>query len=268
MNTSALSIHRGQFAFNGKPVLRDINLDIRHGEFVGIIGPNGAGKSTLLRLMAGILKMKNGAVQILGQDIRSIERKALARQLAYVPQIVDMAFSFQVREVLQMGRYPYLNGIMDEDGQGAGIIDEALLQLDLNDLQHRAYASLSGGEKQRVIIASALVQQTPVLLLDEPTSALDLKHQQAILKYLNALRKEQSKTIVLVTHDINLAAQFCQRLVLINEGAIVADGIPERVLQFSLIQEVYGVQVYIDINPFTNSLYILPYKEKDAQDEN
>lgn len=265
MNTSVLSIHKGQFSFNHKAVLKDINLNINQGEFVGIIGPNGAGKSTLLRILAGILKMRSGVTELLGQDITTIERKVLARQLAYVPQTVEMAFSFQVREVLQMGRYPWSKGIIEEDLQGERIIDEALLQLDLKNFQHRPYGSLSGGEKQRAIIASALVQQASIFLLDEPTSALDLKHQQMILEYLTVLQNEQDRTIILVTHDINLAAQFCKRLILINDGAIVADGKPDEVLQFSLIQDVYGVKVYIDINPFTDSLYILPYGKAKSE---
>lgn len=261
MNESVLKIDRGQFSFNYEMVLKDINLDIQQGEFVGIIGPNGAGKSTLLRILAGILKLQRGETRVLGQNILDKERKVLARQLAYVPQSVEMAFSFQVREVLQMGRYPWATGIMDDDPQGKQVIDEAVRQLELREFQHRAYGSLSGGEKQRVILASAIVQEAPVLLLDEPTSALDLKHQQLILDYLTFLRQEKGKTILLVTHDINLGAQFCQRLILLNNGEIVADGSPDSVLQFSRIQEVYGVKVYIDINPFTGSLYILPYEK-------
>jgi len=262
MNATLLSVQNGDFSFAAQTVLKKINLKITKGEFVGIIGPNGAGKSTLLRLLAGILKLDSGSVTLQNKDITAYERRRLAREIAYVPQSVEMAFPFQVQEVLRMGRYPHLKGVQDEDRRSSRVIDQALKQLDLEKLRSRSYRSLSGGEKQRAIIASALAQETPLILLDEPTSALDLKHQQKILNHLSALQKEQGKTIIFVTHDINLAAQFCRRLVLLSEGQILADGPPDQVLQFALIQQVYGVKVYIDINPFTDSLYILPYAEE------
>ena len=134
--------------------------------------------------------------------------------------------------------------------------------MDLNTFTDRSFTQLSGGEKQRVLIASALAQEPNLLLLDEPTSALDLKHQQSIYRRLKELSLNEGKTIVIVTHDINLAAQFCSRLILLNEGQITKDGTPDDVLKFPTIEEVYGVQVYIDVNPFTDSIYILPFDTK------
>ena len=260
MTEKILSVKDGCFSFAEKQVLHDINLEINKHDFVGIIGPNGAGKSTLLRILAGILNNTAGEVKLHGQNISAYDRKKLAAMLAYVPQSVDIAFPFMVKEVLNMGRFPLMKGILDTGSDDSEIIRQVLVEMDLQELKNRPYNSLSGGEKQRTIIASALVQQAEVILLDEPTSALDLKHQHLVLEYLVSLQKEKDAAVIIVTHDINLASRFCSRLIMLDEGRILADGTPDEVLQFSLIQQVYGVKVYIDVNPFTKSVYVLPYE--------
>ncbi len=260
MAQKILSIKDGCFSFADKQVINDINLEINKNDFVGIIGPNGAGKSTLLRLLAGILNITAGEVKLYGRNISSYERKKLAVQAAYVPQSVDIAFPFQVHEVLNMGRYPLIKGILDEDRIGKEIIEQILVKMDLMHFKNRPYNSLSGGEKQRTIIASALVQQAPLFLLDEPTSALDLKHQQLVMEYLLSMQQKNGNTVIIVTHDLNLASRFCSRLIMLDKGTVLADGSPAEVLQFSLIEKVYGVKVYIDVNPFTQSVYVLPYE--------
>ncbi len=164
-----------------------------------------------------------------------------------------------------MGRFPYLQGLSAIDEQGPEKVRQALQMMDLEGLEHRLFPSLSGGEKQRVLIASTLAQDTDIFLLDEPTASLDLKHQIAILKLFKHLSQTQNKAVILVTHEVNLASQFCDRLILLNEGRIVKDGRPAEVLQFNLIREVYGVDVYIDINPFTNAIYILPFDLKNGR---
>lgn len=250
------------FSYNNRTVLHDINLDINKSEFVGIIGPNGVGKSTLIKLIAGLLQADNGDILINRQKIQNYQRKALARITGYVPQTVDISFTFSVQEIVSMGRYPHLEGLMQNDIHATANIAQAMNWMELNTLKERQFSTLSGGEKQRTIIASALAQQADILLLDEPTSALDLKHQVQIGQILKRLSVEEGKTIVLVTHDVNLAAQFCTKLFLMHEGRIIARGKPDEVLRFPIIQEVYGVKVYIDINPFTKSLYILPYETR------
>lgn len=260
MAEEMLLIKNGCFSFVDNQVLNNINLEIKKNDFVGIIGPNGAGKSTLLRLLAGILDITAGEVKLYGLNISDYERKKLAVQLAYVPQSVDIAFPFQVREVLNMGRFPLVKGILDEDEAGREIIEDILQKMDLSEFKNRPYNSLSGGEKQRTIISSALVQQAPILLLDEPTSALDLKHQQIVMEYLLSLQQKNENTVIIVTHDLNLASRFCSRLIMLDNGSILADGSPDEVLQFSLIEKVYGIKVYIDVNPFTKSVYVLPYE--------
>ncbi len=254
-----LQAEKISYSFNGRQVLFDINLSVNKGEFVGIIGPNGAGKSTLLKLLLGLLKNPAATVLLDGKDVSEYDPKTLARLCAYVPQSLEMPFSFNVHHIVRMGRFPYHRPLQNENPAEEEIVDQALERLDLLPLKQRWFNQLSGGEQQRTLIASALVQQAPLLFLDEPTSALDLKHQQSIFTHLRNLVDEERKTIILVTHDINLAAQFCDRLLLLSEGRLIIDGPPNDVLQFKLIQQVYGVKVYIDINPFTGSVYILPY---------
>ncbi len=263
MSETILELSQLSFAYRQNRVLHDVNLQITRGEFVGIIGPNGAGKSTLLKILAALYPPETGTYRLLGKNLLKWKRKALAKKIGYVPQSVDLTFNFTVRQVIEMGRYPYFQGLTGGDPQAEQYIQQAIEICDLQGLEMRFFPSLSGGEKQRVLIASALAQNTDILLLDEPTASLDLKHQIATLKLLKRLSKKNNRTVVLVTHEINLAAQFCDRLLLLNKGRVVKDGAPDQVLQFTLIQEVYGVNVYIDINPFTQSIYVLPFDLKD-----
>lgn len=251
-----LSLSNLAFAYRDDPVIFGINLSISRGEFVGIIGPNGAGKSTLIRLISGLQKDYQGSITLFGQDISTYKPGKLARKIAYVPQHIALNFPFTVKDVVHMGRFPHRQNPISEDALANEAIARAMSDMDLNTLQDRPFTQLSGGEKQRAIIASAMAQESELLLLDEPTTALDLRHQQMILTRL----KELDKTILLVTHDINLAAQFCKRIIILDQGSILADGVPQEVLNFELLQEVYGVKVYIDLNPYTKSIYILPYE--------
>ncbi len=255
-----LEAQKLRFAFNSRTVLFDIDLTIAEGEFVGIIGPNGAGKSTLLKLLIGLHALQQGQVVLKGQNIEAYSDKELARLRAYVPQTPEVPFLYSVRQIVRMGRYPYQSAFGAADAAGEEVVTQALRQLELLELKNRLFSQLSGGEQQRALLASALAQQSPLLFLDEPTSALDLKHQQSIFRHLRRLVQEERKTIVTVTHDVNLAAQFCDRLVLLDHGQLAAEGQPAEVLKFQLLQQVYGVKVYIDINPFTDSIYILPYE--------
>ncbi len=259
MYETVLEFENGAFAYNHAPVLEEINVSIKAGEFVGIIGPNGAGKSTLIRLMAGLLPLKSGKLSLCNQALHRYNQKAIARLIGYVPQQMELSFPFSVEEVVAMGRYPHLQGLTHKDRASGAILEKALEWMDLQTLRERPFKQLSGGEKQRAVIASVLAQEANILLLDEPTSALDLKHQQGIYRNLKALSQEQGKTVIIVTHDVNLASQFCPRLLLMHHGRISKDGSPRHVLQFQTLQDVYGVKVYIDINPFTESVYILPY---------
>ncbi len=261
-----ITLNDVHFAYRTEAVLRDITLNVKAGEVIGIIGPNGVGKSTLLKILAALYEPTRGNYRLCGKPIKEWKRKEIAKRIGFVPQGIELSFAFTVSEVVAMGRFPYLQGLNALDAQGAEKVEQALQLMDLKGLEHRLFPSLSGGEKQRVLIASVLAQDTNVFLLDEPTSALDLKHQITILKLFRHLSRSQQKAVVLVTHEVNLASQFCDRLILLHKGKIVKDGPPDEVLQFNLIREVYGVDVYIDINPFTDSIYILPFDLKNGAD--
>jgi iron complex transport system ATP-binding protein len=209
--------------------------------------------------MAGVLSGSGERVFIGQIPLNRIPRRRLAQTVAYLPQEVEFVFSFPVDEVLRMGRYPHTHGIRIYSQRDEDVIDQVSRMLDVERFRARNYSDLSGGEKQRVLIASALAQEPKLILLDEPTSALDLHHQLGIYQILRSQLQANGLTVVVVTHDINLAAQFCTRMVLMDHGKIIDDGPPDRVLQFKILQEVFGVKVFIDINPMTNSLYILPY---------
>jgi iron complex transport system ATP-binding protein len=248
-----LTYHYGELA-----VLQHINFEIAEGEFIGIIGPNGAGKSTLLKLIAGLLTDKDH-IFLGGIPLQNYTRKNLAKIIGYVPQETEFSFAYPVSEVILMGRYPYMKRFAYYSEKDKMIMKEAMRILDIERYENRNFQELSGGEKQRVVIAGALAQEARLIILDEPTSALDLHHQISIYRTLKNLQREKNTTILIVTHDINLAAQFCQRIILMADSKIIGDGKPEDVLRFRQLQEIFGVKVYIDINPMTNSLYVLPY---------
>jgi iron complex transport system ATP-binding protein len=254
-----LEIKNLNFAYRDFDVINDVSFSISAGEFVGIIGPNGAGKSTLLKILLGFLNTLPESIKLKNKYLKEYPQKELGKYIAYVPQETEFSFSFKVKEIVRMGRYPYSKGIAFISDEDENIVNKSMLQMEINDFANRNFNDLSGGEKQRVVIASALAQQPQIILLDEPTSALDLHHQIDIYNILKALQSETNLTTIIVTHDINLASQFCERIILLNNGKIVKDGKPEDVLQFKLLQETFGVKVYIDINPITKSIYILPY---------
>jgi len=255
-----LEIKNLNFSYGNISVLKEITFTAMAGEFITIIGPNGAGKSTLIKMIDGILHAGQSEILLEGVPISNFSRKELAQKIAYLPQDSKFAFDYTIREVVMMGRFPYLKGVHTYTAGDLHIVKEMMILMEIEQFSDRSFNELSGGEKQRVLIASALAQQPNIILLDEPTSALDLHHQIAIYHILKKLQREQNLTIIVVTHDINLAAQYCERMTLMGNGMIIRDDTPENVLQFNLLQEIFGVKVYIDINPLTNSLYILPYE--------
>jgi len=254
-----LEIEQLNFSYGRSGIIQDLNLSVKPGEFVGIIGPNGAGKSTLLKLLNRILEPASGKISIDQKMISTMKRSEIASLIAYVPQESDFIFSFSVQDIVRMGRFPYQTDLGLYSVEDMHFINSAMEDLEITQFSNRKIFELSGGEKQRVIIASALAQDPQILILDEPTTAMDLHHQIEIYNILKRLQREKNLTNIIVTHDINLAAQYCSRMIIMNDGKIVSNGTPEEVLQFQVLQQIFGVKVYIDINPVTNSLYILPY---------
>jgi iron complex transport system ATP-binding protein len=256
-----LELEHVDFNYGTSRVLENVTCVISVAEFVAIIGPNGAGKSTVLKVIDGLLQPQ-GRVLLDKKLLSSYSRKHLARQIAYLPQDTEFTFAYTVDEVVRMGRFPHLKGIGYYSPYDEQIIERVLTLMEVEDFRDRSFNELSGGEKQRVLIASALAQEPKILLLDEPTTALDLHHQIAIYQILKEQQQSKNLTIIIVTHDINLAAQYCNRMILLHQGKILSDGKPDDVLDFKLLQNTFGVKVYIDINPITGSLYILPYADQ------
>lgn len=228
-------------------VIDDVSLDVPEGAAIGVLGPNGSGKTTLMRLLSGALRPSSGSVTLDGEDLRSIRPQALARRIAVVPQETSLAFDYTTLEIVLMGRYPHLRAF---EVEGPHDLDVAMAALDATGTRafaERAFRSLSGGEKQRAIIASALAQTDNadgargLLLLDEPTSSLDLRYQLEIGALVTRLRKERGVTVVLSTHDLHFAASVCTEVVLLAQGRVIARGTPDTILTAEHVGTLYGI---------------------------
>jgi iron complex transport system ATP-binding protein len=246
------------FAYAEEPVLSDISLDFQAGEFTGVIGPNGSGKSTLLKLIGGILPSPPETVFFKNHELSHYKKKDLAVSIAWIPQEKQMAFSFKVIDIVLMGRHPYLSPLSFEGENDYQIAEEAMKQTQVLEFANRSFNEISGGEKQRVMIASAISQKPELMLLDEPTSALDIKYQVEILNILKQLNEGENKSLILAMHDLHLASKFCRRLVLLKEGRVFCEGPPAEVLKKEILEEVYEVKVKIFQDDEDGSLLVVP----------
>ncbi|MEO3943845.1 ABC transporter ATP-binding protein [Gorillibacterium sp. CAU 1737] len=234
-----------------KPVLRQVSLTVEAGCFYGIIGPNGGGKSTLLRLLSGVLAPDSGSVQIEGREATDYPRKELARKLAALPQEGVDAPGFTVREVLLMGRYPYQGWFGTEENDPTPLLEQVMERLALHELADREIDALSGGERQRVALGKTMLQEPRILLLDEPTTFLDIGHQVELMDYIREWQSASAQplTVVAVLHDLNLAAQYCDRLLLLNQGIAEGEGTPQELLEADRIERVYGTRPLVLPHP-------------------
>ena len=269
------------FAYGATPVLREVSVAVPRGELLGIIGPNGAGKTTLLRLLAGMLEPSTGRVTLDGTDVSRLQRRHLARRMAIVPQETHLAFDYSVLELALMGRYPHLQTFELEGPDDLAIAREALAATGTAELEHRRFMTLSGGEKQRVIIASALAQfgrlsppspvppgspvpddheASAVLLLDEPTASLDLGYQLEIATILKTLNRERAIAMLVSTHDLNFAAHLCRELVLLRDGQTVAAGPTEAVLTTESVERLYDVDAEVRHHEAAGHLTVVPLR--------
>lgn len=238
-----------QLAYSGQRALNGVSLQVEQGEFFAIIGPNGSGKTTLLRSLAGTAAPDRGTIRILGQNIEDYSRRDLARKMALVPQLPDQDFTFTVREVVLMGRSPHLGLLGMESRRDHDIARRSMEATRIEHLADRRMHQLSGGEKQRVIIARALTQDPAIMLLDEPTSSLDLAHQIRIMDLLERLKKELEITVVMVAHNLNLAALYGDRLLLLRDGRADQTGPPSEVLTFDNLERAFGCVLLVDESP-------------------
>ena len=245
-------------ALDGVTVLRDVDIEVAEGEWVVVIGPNGAGKTTLLRAVAGLVPF-TGTIEVLGEPTHQHGRRAAARRIAYVPQDPVMPTGMSVVEYVLLGRTAHLPYLGIEGRRDHQVVADVLERLDLAEVKERALDSLSGGEQQRAVLARALAQEAPVLLLDEPTSALDVGHQQQVLELVETLRTDTPLAVVSAMHDLTLAGQFADRLLLLAEGGAVATGSARSILTEQALAEHWGARVRIIDDP-AGGIVVVPIR--------
>jgi len=247
-----------------RQVVRRVSLQIEQGEFFVIIGPNGAGKTTLLKALSGLQPLHEGVIQIRQRSIDDYSKKELARTLALVPQQIDAGFPFTVAETVLMGRYPHLGLLAVESKGDLELARQAMAFTEVLHLAGRRLGQLSGGERQRVIIARAICQQSKILLLDEPTASLDPAHQLRIMDLMERLRFSEQITIVMVSHDLNLAATYADRLLLLKDGMVEKVGPPREVLNSQQLSQSYGCTLLVDEHPLLGTPRVNLVPEKAA----
>lgn len=257
-NSAAFTLSNVTFGFGRRgateqaQVLKNISLPIPSGEVLGILGPNGSGKSTLLKVLMRILAPQQGTIELFGQSYDTLTQADISRRVAFVPQETQQAFPFTINEMVLMGRYPHHNrtwGLGWEEPQDRVVAIQAMKDMDVTHLGTRIITDVSGGERQRAVIARALAQEPEVLLLDEPTAFLDLHHQLDIARIVRRLNQERALTVILVSHDLNLASQYCDRVLLLKDGEIFKIGHPQEVINKESLEPVYGCQVLVDAHP-------------------
>lgn len=247
----------------GTRILDSVSARVEEGRFVGLVGPNGAGKSTLLRTINGVLSPAAGEVFIDGEDIHDLSSKAASRRVAAVPQNTSLSFAFDVRDVVAMGRTPYRSRFRPDDAAGDGSVEAALDRTDTARFADRAMDAVSGGERQRVLLARALAQDTPVLLLDEPTASLDINHRIRTLELVRDLVRE-GKTVIAAIHDLNLAARYCDDLLLLADGRVLDSGPPEAVLTKESLARAFDARAVVSRHPVTGAVFVTALSEATA----
>jgi len=241
-----------------REVLRKISCNIDKKDFFGIIGKNGAGKSTFLRVLCNLIKPYSGDIFINYKSISSFSKREFAAAVSFLPQYVDVSLPFSVFEFIMFGRYPYMNIFKIPSAADYTAVEKVMDFLQIKSFAQRKINELSGGEKQRILIAQVLAQETEIIVFDEPTSHLDIGGQNSILEILKDLNERHGKTIILTLHDLNAAGEFCNKLVLIEDGSVCRHGTPEEVLNYKDIERVYNTRVIVKTNPVSNKPYVIP----------
>ena len=254
-------------SYGSVDVLKDVNFEVKNGEFLGVLGPNGSGKTTLLRSISRVLKPQKGTIFIGDADIYKLKTLEVAKQLAVVPQDTPITFDFSALEVVLMGRNPHIPRFKMESREDLAIAKNSMKMTGIWNLAERPVTELSGGEKQRVIIARALTQEPKILLLDEPTTHLDICNQLEIMDLLKQLCKTKKMLIIAVFHDFNLAARYCDSLILLKEGKIVAVGESNKTLTSENVKRVFHVDTIVKKHPVTGSLHVIPISRPQNQQQ-
>jgi iron complex transport system ATP-binding protein len=246
-----------------KKILKNISCSIARKDFFGIIGKNGAGKSTFLKVLCNLLIPYSGFIYMYGKNITSFTKKEFAKIVSFLPQYVDISSSFNTFEFIMLGRYPYMTNTFKIPSNKDYIATKNVMNfLNISDFTRRKINELSGGEKQKVLIAQVLVQETDIIVFDEPTLHLDIGTQNNILEIFRYLNEKYNKTIILTLHDLNAAGEFCNKLILMENGSICKYGTPEEVLNHKDIERIYNTSVIVKTNPISNKPYIIPISKK------
>lgn len=252
----AIELNRLNSGYGKKKVLEDISFFVEKGEFIGIIGPNGSGKSTLLKTASGVIKPMRGSIALDGKNLSFLSVREIARSIAFVPQELFIPFSFTVLEIVLMGRSPYLGRFQEPAKKDLKIVTDALRLTDSTEFINRYFDELSSGERQRVIIAKALAQEPAILMMDEPTSHLDITHQIKVLDIVKKLNTKKGLTVLIVLHDLNLASEYCDRIILLSKGRLHSLGRPEEILNFQTIESIYKTVVLVHQNPISKKPFV------------
>jgi iron complex transport system ATP-binding protein len=252
LKVSGVSAGYGQ-----KEIIKDVSFSATEGDFIAVIGPNGAGKTTLFRALTSVLPLSKGSVFYRGKDTCKINSREFAREITAMPQIVEAPFSFTVEEFVFLARFAHLGRFDRPTKIDLEALEQALFLTDIAGLRIRRISELSGGERQRVLLAQCLAQSPLLLFLDEPTVHLDIAHEIAIMNIIKKLNKENAVTVIMILHDLNLAAEYCREIMLLNDGRIFRKGVPDDVLTGQNIREVYGVNVLVQKNPISEKPFIL-----------
>ena len=243
--------------YGDKEVIKDISFSVNQGEILGIIGPNGAGKTTLFRAISRVINPVNGQINYQGRDLLAMPLAHRAREIAVLPQLLQIVFPYRVDDFIALGRLPHLGRLESLKNSDKEIINQAIKRTNIEELQDRLITEVSGGELQRILLAQALAQQPKLLLLDEPTTHLDIGHQVEVMDLIKQLNQQEKLTIMMVLHDLNLAGEYCDRLILMNQGRIHSIGTPAEVLTYQNIEAVYHTVVVVRENPISGKPYVI-----------
>lgn len=269
MSETVIELKNLNIGYEGKTVIKDINAKIGAGEIIGIIGANGAGKSTLLKTIRGMLPPKSGDTYYFGKNLKEFKDKDIAQKVAYLQQHVEVGFGYTGQDIVLAGRYPYMKWYESESEKDKELALDCMEYTGTRDLADRPMTEMSGGQKQRVLLAKILAQQTPILFLDEPTTGLDMVYKEEIFRFARDLA-DAGKTVLMVVHELDLAAKYCKRIFLLGEGRLLADGKPEEVYTADLLNRAYKADICITRNPVNNNWEITTNvheetRERDAK---
>lgn len=265
MGRKILEFHHVAAGYGEREILKDVTMDILEGEFTGLIGSNGTGKSTLIKCISGLLPLKRGRIVLCGRENVSLKNKERAQMAAVVPQSYHVEYNFTVEEIVMMGRNPYLSLRKKESREDYAIVEEAMAATNTAQFRDRSYNELSGGERQRVILARALAQKPQIILLDEPTSALDVHHQIEVMELISKLNREEHMTVLAVLHDINMASRFCHRMIMLKDGAVLADGTPQEVITRPNMEALYKMKLMVRESPLFGKPEIVPIRVMEEE---